>query len=88
MKEDHSNILICVGDSIVEGLHIQEVAGFTLLNAGISGAGVPSMPPQASTTQRYTHLAPDTLRKAAFSLQGKLNQKPANVIPFHKAEGA
>jgi lysophospholipase L1-like esterase len=40
MHEDRSNILYCVGDSIVEGLHLREAAGFTLVNAGISGAGV------------------------------------------------
>ena len=40
MQGDRSNILFCVGDSIVEALYLQEVAGFTLVNAGISGAGV------------------------------------------------
>ena len=33
-------------------------------------------------TKRYSHLAPDSLRKAAMVLQGKLDQKPATVIPF------
>jgi lysophospholipase L1-like esterase len=40
MQEERSNILFCVGDSIVEDLYLREVAGFTLVNAGISGAGV------------------------------------------------
>lgn len=40
-------------------------------------------------TKRYSHLAPDTLRRAAMSLQGKLDQKPAKVIDFKKrAKGA
>ena len=40
MKTERSNILFCVGDSIVEGLSLREVAGFTVSNAGIGGAGV------------------------------------------------
>jgi hypothetical protein len=37
-------------------------------------------------TKRYSHLAPDSLRKAAMSLEGSLDQKPAKIIPFQKAE--
>lgn len=33
-------------------------------------------------TRRYSHLAPDSLRKAAMTLQGQLDQKPATVMPF------
>ena len=33
-------------------------------------------------TQRYSHLAPDSLRKAALSLEGSLEQKSAKIIPF------
>ena len=40
MNTDSSNILFCVGDSIVEGLSLHEVAGFAVSNAGIGGAGV------------------------------------------------
>jgi integrase len=34
-------------------------------------------------TRRYSHLAPDSLRKAALSLEGSLERKPAKVIHFH-----
>jgi Site-specific recombinase XerD len=37
-------------------------------------------------TKRYSHLAPDSLRKAAMSLEGSLDQTPATVITFRKAE--
>jgi len=33
-------------------------------------------------TQRYSHLAPDSLRKAALGLEGALEQKPAKVVSF------
>ncbi len=33
-------------------------------------------------TKRYSHLAPDSLRKAAMSLEGSLDKKGENVIPF------
>lgn len=33
-------------------------------------------------TKRYSHLAPDSLRKAAMSLEGSLDKKSDNVIPF------
>lgn len=36
-------------------------------------------------TKRYSHLAPDSLRKAAMSLEGTLIRTPAKVIPFQKA---
>ena len=40
-------------------------------------------------TKRYSHLAPDSLRKAALSLEGSLDKKAENVIPFPgKASGA
>ena len=35
-------------------------------------------------TQRYSHLAPDTLRKAAKSLEGSLSARNATVIPFSR----
>ena len=35
-------------------------------------------------TKRYSHLAPDSLREAALSLEGTLEKKPANIIPFQK----
>lgn len=37
-------------------------------------------------TRRYSHLAPDSLRKAALSLEGSLEQKAAKVITFQNAE--
>ena len=40
MQTTRSNILLCVGDSIVEGLSLREVAGYAISNAGIGGAGV------------------------------------------------
>lgn len=36
-------------------------------------------------TRRYSHLAPDTLRAAAMSLEGKLEQRSGTVLPFRKA---
>jgi len=33
-------------------------------------------------TKRYSHLAPDSLRKAAISLEGSLERKTTKVIPF------
>jgi integrase len=36
-------------------------------------------------TRRYSHLAPDTLRQAALSLEGQLEQKPASILPFKRA---
>jgi integrase len=33
-------------------------------------------------TQRYSHLAPDSMRQAAMELQGILDKKPAKVTPF------
>jgi integrase len=40
-------------------------------------------------TERYSHLAPDTVRRAAMGLEGILNQEKAKVIPFHgRAEKA
>jgi integrase len=36
-------------------------------------------------TRRYSHLAPDTLRRAALSLQGQLEQAPSSVMQFPKA---
>ncbi|MDL2269320.1 site-specific integrase [Desulfosarcina sp. OttesenSCG-928-G17] len=35
-------------------------------------------------TKRYSHLAPDTVRTAALSLEGSLEPKPAEVIPIRK----
>ena len=35
-------------------------------------------------TQRYAHLAPDTVRAAAISVQGILGQHPGKVITFRK----
>jgi len=35
-------------------------------------------------TQRYSHLAPELLQKAAKSLQGKLQKKSAKVTQFKK----
>jgi len=37
-------------------------------------------------TERYSHLAPDSLRKAALSLEGSLEKKSAKIIPFQSAE--
>ena len=37
-------------------------------------------------TKRYSHLAPDSLRKAALSLEGSLDQASTKVIPFQKAK--
>ena len=37
-------------------------------------------------TQRYSHLAPDSLRKAALSLEGSLEKTSAKVIPLQSAE--
>jgi len=37
-------------------------------------------------TKRYSHLAPDSLRVAAMSLEGSLDQTPAKVIPFKKSK--
>jgi len=37
-------------------------------------------------TERYSHLAPDSLRKAALSLEGSLEKKTAKVIPFQSME--
>jgi integrase len=39
-------------------------------------------------TRRYSHLAPDTLRKSALIIEGALDPKPAKVIPFNKAQNA
>jgi len=58
MKTERSTILFCVGDSIVAGLPLREAAGFTIVNAGISGAGVRTflhraeniLPPERGTT--------------------------------------
>jgi len=36
-------------------------------------------------TQRYSHLAPDTVRAAAMGLSGALTRKKAKVISFSKA---
>jgi len=36
--------------------------------------------------ERYNHLAPASLRKAAVSLKGSLEKKPAKFIPFQSAE--
>jgi integrase len=33
-------------------------------------------------TERYSHLAPDSLRKAALGLQGSLEKKQGNVLQF------
>lgn len=35
-------------------------------------------------TKRYSHLAPDSLRKAAVSLEGSLEQRDVKIIPFKK----
>ena len=37
-------------------------------------------------TKRYSHLAPDSLRKAAMSLEGSLDQASAKTIPFQRVE--
>ena len=37
-------------------------------------------------TERYSHLAPDTVRRAAMGLEGILAQKKAKVLPFIKGE--
>jgi integrase len=33
-------------------------------------------------TERYSHLAPDTVRQAALGLGGILDKKPGTVLPF------
>lgn len=35
-------------------------------------------------TERYSHLAPDTVRRAAMSLEGILEQKPGKVVRFKR----
>ena len=37
-------------------------------------------------TKRYSHLAPDSLRKAAVSLEGSLDQKTTKILPFQTAK--
>jgi integrase len=38
-------------------------------------------------TQRYSHLAPDSMRHAAMKLQGVLDKHPAKVTPFLRVAG-
>jgi integrase len=38
-------------------------------------------------TQRYSHLAPDSMRRAAMELQGISDKKPAKVTPFLRVAG-
>jgi integrase len=38
-------------------------------------------------TQRYSHLAPDSMRHAAMKLQGVLDKQPAKVTPFLRVAG-
>jgi len=51
---ERSPVLLCVGDSLVEDLPLHTVAGFNIVNAGISGAGVLTL----------LHCAPDLLSQA------------------------
>ena len=41
----------------------------------------------AGMTKRYSRLAPDSLRKTALSLEGSLDKKSENVIPFPRKTG-
>lgn len=38
--------------------------------------------PRVRMTQRYAHLAPESLEKVALSLEGQLNKKSTNVLNF------
>jgi len=39
-------------------------------------------------TERYSHLAPDAVRRAAMSLEGVLEKKPGKILPFSNHKSA